>query len=212
MPRSHASSTRWACRLNRGPMAGRLRRRAAASTSSIEEDLIEEVARMHGYERYAHACAERSDCAWHLSPEAQVAPTRVRRAIGGARLSRGDLLQLCCARPAVEMGLERRLRGVGQSALSADLGVMRTSLLPGLVEALRHNRNRQQERVRLFETGLVFAARCGRPVATGCPFGGRGLRERRCRAVGRRQHERSIFTTSKAICKRFWRWVAAIVR
>jgi len=40
--------------------------------------------------------------------------------------------------------------------LSADLGVMRTALLPGLVEALRHNLNRQQERVRLFETGLVF--------------------------------------------------------
>jgi len=34
--------------------------------------------------------------------------------------------------------------------LSAELGVMRTSLLPGLAEALRANRNRQQARVRLF--------------------------------------------------------------
>src|SRR3546814_18392515 len=35
---------------------------------------------------------------------------------------------------------------------------MRPSLLPGLVEALRHNRARQQERVRLFEVARVFAA------------------------------------------------------
>ena len=34
---------------------------------------------------------------------------------------------------------------------------MRTSLLPGLVEALKRNRNHQQERVRLFESGLVFS-------------------------------------------------------
>jgi phenylalanyl-tRNA synthetase beta chain len=42
--------------------------------------------------------------------------------------------------------------------LSADLAVMRPSLLPGLIEALRHNRARQQERVRLFELARVFAA------------------------------------------------------
>jgi len=42
--------------------------------------------------------------------------------------------------------------------LSAELGVMRTSLLPGLVHALRHNAARQQGRVRLFEIGRVFAA------------------------------------------------------
>jgi phenylalanyl-tRNA synthetase beta chain len=40
--------------------------------------------------------------------------------------------------------------------LSTEMAVMRTSLLPGLVEALRRNRNRQQARVRLFETGVVF--------------------------------------------------------
>ncbi len=42
--------------------------------------------------------------------------------------------------------------------LSADLAVMRTSLLPGLVAALAANRRRQQERVRLFEVGSVFRA------------------------------------------------------
>jgi phenylalanyl-tRNA synthetase beta chain len=45
--------------------------------------------------------------------------------------------------------------------LSADLAVMRPSLLPGLVEALRHNRARQQQRVRLFELGHVFSQGTG---------------------------------------------------
>jgi phenylalanyl-tRNA synthetase beta chain len=40
--------------------------------------------------------------------------------------------------------------------LSADIDRMRPSLLPALVEALKHNLRRQQSRVRLFETGRVF--------------------------------------------------------
>ena len=40
--------------------------------------------------------------------------------------------------------------------ISADMSVMRTRLLPGLIQALQHNINRQQQRIRLFETGLCF--------------------------------------------------------
>jgi phenylalanyl-tRNA synthetase beta chain len=40
--------------------------------------------------------------------------------------------------------------------LTSELGVMRTALLPGLVDTLRHNQVRQQDRVRLFELGRVF--------------------------------------------------------
>ena len=40
--------------------------------------------------------------------------------------------------------------------ISAELSCMRTSLLPGLLKALEHNLNRQQTRVRLFESGLRF--------------------------------------------------------
>ena len=40
--------------------------------------------------------------------------------------------------------------------ISADMAVMRTSLLPGLVSAVLRNTNRQQPRVRMFETGLRF--------------------------------------------------------
>jgi phenylalanyl-tRNA synthetase beta chain len=40
--------------------------------------------------------------------------------------------------------------------ISADMSAMRSSLWPGLVKSLQHNLNRQQDRVRLFESGLRF--------------------------------------------------------
>ena len=43
-----------------------------------------------------------------------------------------------------------------QNPLSAEMSVMRPSILPGLVTTLEYNLNRQRDRVRLFETGLVF--------------------------------------------------------
>jgi phenylalanyl-tRNA synthetase beta chain len=43
-----------------------------------------------------------------------------------------------------------------KNPMSAAMAAMRTSLLPGLVSAVVHNTNRQQPRVRLFETGLRF--------------------------------------------------------
>jgi phenylalanyl-tRNA synthetase beta chain len=43
--------------------------------------------------------------------------------------------------------------------ISSDMDVMRTALLPGLLDALGRNLRRQHERVRLFETGIVFRQR-----------------------------------------------------
>src|SRR5206468_9712945 len=74
--------------------------------------------------------------------------------------ARGYREAICYSFVAKEL-LERWALADGAVALanplSADLAVMRTSLLPGLVEALKRNRNHQQERVRLFENGLVFS-------------------------------------------------------
>ena len=69
--------------------------------------------------------------------------------------------------------------------LSAELGVMRTALLPGLVAALARNPARQQPRVRLFELGNVFAARRRRGAARDAAHRRRRLRRVRRRAVGR---------------------------
>ena len=60
------------------------------------------------------------------------------------------------------------------NAISSDMERMRLSLWPGLLTALRHNLNRQQERVRLFETGKVFICKDEiqqSPVIAGLSYG-----------------------------------------
>ncbi|MBS0433124.1 MAG: phenylalanine--tRNA ligase subunit beta [Proteobacteria bacterium] len=119
-----------------------------------EEDLIEEVARIHGY----------AEIPARLPAGEPPAPvddeTRLPQGALRAQMVARDYREAVCY-AFVDAGLlktwnldERAIPLA--NPLSADLGVMRTSLLPGLVEALRANRNRQQARVRLFETGTVF--------------------------------------------------------
>jgi phenylalanyl-tRNA synthetase beta chain len=120
----------------------------------IEEDLIEEVARIHGYDNVpTHPPS--GELALHLRPENEVAMSRLNSQLA----SSGYREAICYSFIAPEL-LEKWSLSDGAVALSnplsADLAVMRTSLLPGLIEVLKTNRNRQQERVRLFETGLIF--------------------------------------------------------
>lgn len=120
----------------------------------IEEDLIEEVVRVHGYERVPTR-APSGQLRLGLPPEAQVPADRVR-----AQLVASGYYEAVCYSFVAREWLSRWAREEGAlelaNPLSADLAVMRTSLLPGLVEALKHNANRQQERIRLFEIARVF--------------------------------------------------------
>nr|WP_300309332.1 phenylalanine--tRNA ligase subunit beta [Halomonas sp.] len=121
---------------------------------SIEEDLIEEVARIHGYNklpvrRPAMRMALKAD------GESKSPLSRLRRHM----VARGYQEAITYSFVAPE--LQRTLlpdvvSPVLANPISADLSVMRASLFPGLVRALEHNLNRQQTRVRLFESGLVF--------------------------------------------------------
>jgi phenylalanyl-tRNA synthetase beta chain len=121
---------------------------------AIEEDLIEEVARIHGYDRIPTT-----------TPTGQVslvAPseTRVEERVLRRQLTGRDFLEainyaFVDARTLATWQLEAGAVALA-NPLSADLGVMRTALLPGLVDALARNRARQQNRVRLFELGKVF--------------------------------------------------------
>jgi phenylalanyl-tRNA synthetase beta chain len=124
---------------------------------AIEEDLIEEVARIHGYDRIP-VKAPAGDLAPSLPSESRLADGLIRRTL----TARGWQEAITFA------FVDRQLLETWQLAdraiplanpLSADLGVMRTSQLPGLVQALAYNRARQQDRVRLFELGRSFHAR-----------------------------------------------------
>ncbi|MGA8277125.1 MAG: phenylalanine--tRNA ligase subunit beta [Rhodanobacteraceae bacterium] len=121
---------------------------------AIEEDLIEEVVRVYGYERVPTR-PPRGDLAVAPLLE-EIVPERVFR----AQLAARDYCEALCLAFLDRDLLE--LWGLADNAvalanpLSAELGAMRTSLLPGLVTALGGNRRRQRERVRLFEIGRVF--------------------------------------------------------
>ena len=123
---------------------------------ALEEDLIEEVARIHGYDAIPTTLPG--------GATRLVAPTETRVAEADVRrhLAARDWLE-AIDYAFVDGALLAQWQageGVVQLAnpLSAELGVMRTRLLPGLVASLARNVARQQSRVRLFELGKVFHA------------------------------------------------------
>ena len=132
--------------------------RAPTSRFDIEreEDLIEEVARVHGYDRIpTHTPA--GALALAAEPEARIGELPLREQLAARDYYEAVNLSFVSAELLARWGHTKNLVPL-TNPLSADLAVMRPSLLPGLVEALRHNRARQQERVRLFEVARVFAA------------------------------------------------------
>jgi phenylalanyl-tRNA synthetase beta chain len=123
---------------------------------TIEEDLIEEVARIHGYDAIP-AALPGGGMRLVVASEACVAEHDARLQL----VARDYLETINYA--FVDAGLLERFELSGEGValvnpLSAELGVMRPSLLPGLVASLSRNKARQQIRVRLFEIGKTFAA------------------------------------------------------
>lgn len=123
---------------------------------AIEEDLIEELARIHGYDRIPTTLPAGA-ARIAAGSETVLDQATVRRQL----VARGMLENINFA--FVDAGwLQAWGLNDGQVALanplSAELAVMRPSLLPGLVAALGRNVARQAGRVRAFELGRVFHA------------------------------------------------------
>jgi phenylalanyl-tRNA synthetase beta chain len=123
---------------------------------AIEEDLVEEIARIHGYDRVP-ATLPGGSGRLAAPSETRVEASAVRRhmaardfleALNYAFVDAGLLASWGAAEGAVPLA----------NPLSAELGAMRTALLPGLVAAAGRNLARQAARVRLFELGKAFHA------------------------------------------------------
>ena len=140
---------------------------------SMETDLIEEIARVIGYENIP-VSAPRGAFTMRPLPESSVGLAKFRDALVARDYQEAVTYSFVDRRLQALMDPEIEPVALA-NPISADLAVMRTSLLPGLVQAVSYNINRQQSRVRLFESGLVFRPEAGglrqEPTLAGAVFG-----------------------------------------
>ncbi|HTV10276.1 MAG TPA: phenylalanine--tRNA ligase subunit beta [Acidimicrobiales bacterium] len=131
---------------------------------SREVDLIEEIARMYGYERLPRALPPRAISSSRLSPY-QARRRRLREALCAAGLDEAWTTTFLSAGDLVQAGLAAKGVLELENPLDQSQSLLRTSLLPGLLRAVRFNIERQATAVKLFEVGNVFspAAECGEP-------------------------------------------------
>jgi len=125
---------------------------------SLEEDFIEEIVRMYGYERIPATPAA------HVqrmlpSAEAQRTPTAIKTRLVARDWQEvitftfvSSVTEALLAPNAAKNGAAIRVL----NPIAAHLDVLRTTLLPGLLETLRTNVSRKAPRVRIFEIGRVF--------------------------------------------------------
>jgi phenylalanyl-tRNA synthetase beta chain len=121
---------------------------------AIEADLIEEVARIYGYNRLPT-----STISAELPIEVAVETQRTLPPLRQQLIGRGyhEAITYCFVDPEVQTYLTPDAESVLlANPIASDMSVMRTTLWSGLLPAVRRNLNRQQPRVRLFETGLSF--------------------------------------------------------
>ncbi|MCF7980440.1 MAG: phenylalanine--tRNA ligase subunit beta [Pseudomonadales bacterium] len=121
---------------------------------SIEADLIEEIARVYGYD---HIPVKLPQVSLKSRPrsEAVISLSQIRSML----LARGyyEAITYSFVDPKLQAYFDTSNQGITlANPISSDMAVMRTSLWPGLIQALQYNQNRQQERICLFESGLVF--------------------------------------------------------
>ncbi|MFT5398839.1 MAG: phenylalanyl-tRNA synthetase beta chain [Gammaproteobacteria bacterium] len=121
---------------------------------NIEADLIEEIGRMVGYNNIPGS-SEVAHTQMAGFSERQIGVNQLRDAL----VERGyyEAVTYAFVSPEIQQLLDPGQKSLALSnPISSDMSVMRTSLLPGLIQAMQHNLNRQQSRVRLFETGMCF--------------------------------------------------------
>lgn len=121
----------------------------------IEEDMIEEVARIHGYDKIP-ANPPSGPAAMLPATETRISTTALRalmvardyqEIVSYSFVDRQWEIDFCANSDPVALA----------NPIAANLNVMRSSLIASLVDCLRLNLSRQQERVRLFEVGRCFA-------------------------------------------------------
>jgi phenylalanyl-tRNA synthetase beta chain len=126
-----------------------------------EIDIIEEIARLHGYDKFANTLPAYSGAVVE-SPLAAVDATLRRRtlalgyneALSLTFISHADAEQFASGARVLEL----------ENPLSEEASVMRTSLVPGMLDMLARNLNRDVPDARLFEIGNVYESSDGERI------------------------------------------------
>ncbi len=127
-----------------------------------EIDLIEEIARLHGYDKFpdtlpafSGAVAEAPSAHNDRKLRTTLLALGYNEAISQTFISHEDAAQFSQS-PLIELA----------NPLSEEASVMRNSMVPGMLNMLAYNLNRGNESVRLFEAGNIFAASREKPIET----------------------------------------------
>ncbi|WP_286229325.1 phenylalanine--tRNA ligase subunit beta [Neobacillus mesonae] len=123
----------------------------------IEEDLVEEVARLYGYDHIPMTLPVGSSTPGRLSAY-QKNRRVVRQYLEGAGLYQAVTYSLTSEDKAAQYALEKREAIHLAMPMSEDRSVLRLSLLPQLLEVVKYNSARQNDSLAVYETGNVFLA------------------------------------------------------
>ncbi len=121
---------------------------------SIEEDLIEEIGRIYGYARIP---TNRGMSGMDMRGKQETAYdlNRARHLLVARDFQ--EVVTYTFISPELQKSVDPDLSGVKlANPISTDMSVMRTSLWPGLLQTAQYNQSRQQDRIRIFESGLRF--------------------------------------------------------
>ena len=123
---------------------------------AIEQDLIEEIARIYGYNNLPTSLPAQA-LTMAAVPEAETPLMRLKHYLVDQDIQ--EAVTYSFVDPEMQALLGDGVQGVQlANPIASNLAEMRRSLMPGLVEVVRHNVNRQAVRVRVFETGQCFVS------------------------------------------------------
>ena len=135
-----------------------------------EVDLIEEIARHHGFDKITGRFPALRQPTSEVDPRITRA-RQLRAVMTGAGFSEANSFGFIGRSLAAPFGGEHDLVAIA-NPLSENFAVLRPSVLPGLVAAVAHNRHREQRDVRLFEIGSRFTRSGGERRAIAAVWSG----------------------------------------
>jgi len=119
---------------------------------AIEVDLIEDIARIHGYDNIPSRPPQAS---LNLSNQPELSVRQLQAAL--TQNGYQEAITYSFVDPELQQKVNPAAGAIAlANPIASDMAVMRTNLWTGLLQALQYNQKRQQSRIRLFETGLRF--------------------------------------------------------